>query len=116
MLRDQVEEELRPRIERELRNMLEHERRAAELEPLEAAMLALERAGEYVVQLAAKLRTNGYEVSDARRASAMAGANSNPLDQLQANANRVRKEGLARFELDCKAARLMAQRSRRRTN
>jgi hypothetical protein len=61
-LRRQVEEELRPRVEQDVRESMERERRASEPEPLEAAMTALDRAAEYVVQLAAQLRADGHEV------------------------------------------------------
>jgi hypothetical protein len=114
VLRRQVEEELRPQVERELRESMEQARRASEPEPVEAAMEALDRAAEYIVQMAAQLRAEGHEVSNLRRAVARAGAKANPLDILQARANRVRREGFARFEAGCKTARLMASRSRQR--
>lgn len=114
MLRRQVEEELRPRVEQEVRESMERERRASEPEPLEAAMTALDRAAEYVVQLAAQLRADGYEVSNIRRARMTVGAKGNPLDLLQARTNKVRQECFARFEAGCKTARVMAHRSQRR--
>lgn len=109
-LRRQVEAELRPQVEREVRELMVQEQRASELEPLEAAMAALDTAAEYVVSLAARLRAGGHEVSNARRASLKAAPGGNPLDILQARANRVRLKGFARFETGCKDARLMARR------
>jgi hypothetical protein len=77
-------------------------------------MTALDRAAEYVMQLAAQLRVEGHEVSSIRRASMKVGTKASPLDLLQAQANRVRLEGFARFEAGCKSARVMAHRSRQR--
>jgi len=113
-LRRQVEAELRVRVEQELRESMEQERRASEPEPVDAAMMALDRAAEYIVQLAAQLRADGHEVSNIRRAIVKVGASASPLDLLQARANRVRLEGFARFEAGCKSARVMAHRSRQR--
>jgi hypothetical protein len=113
-MRSEVEAELRSCIEKEVRDAMEHERRASELTPLQAAMAALERAAEHVVEAAARLRADGHRVSNTRRASLMVGAGSSPLDALQAEANCIRIEGLAKFEASCKAARLMAHRSRER--
>lgn len=111
-LRRQLEAELRPRIERDVRESLERERRAAELGPLETAMAALESAATHVVQVAARLRSEGHEVTNTRRASLKAPLKANPLDILQAEANRIRLQAFAKFEAGCKEARVMGHRSR----
>jgi hypothetical protein len=112
-LRVELETELRPRLEADIRETLERERLVTTPEPLEAAVAALDRAAEYVLQRAEELRAAGHRVSGLRRTKARSASPTTPLDTLRADANRVRTDAIKRFELNCQAAGLMAKRPNR---
>jgi hypothetical protein len=116
-LRLQIELELRSRIEQEVRTTLEAELRAKEISSApEAALDALQLAGKYFVEQSEVLRADGLRVSNIRCAAVTTASGANPLDALQATANRIRIGALAQFENDCKAAGIMAGRTGRRAS
>jgi len=112
-LRAEMEAELRPRLEADIREAVERERLMSTPEPLEAAVAALDRAAEHVLQYAEELRAAGHRVSGVRRAKTTSASPTTPLDALRTEANRLRIDAIKRFELSCQAAGLMVKRPKK---
>lgn len=79
--------------------------------PLEAASDVLDQACKTIVEKAKQHRDAGLRLTSQRSIETTAPPTANALDQLQARANRIRRESLPAFELACKKAGLMVSKS-----
>lgn len=105
--RAEIEAEVRAEVEAEAER--QHRLEVHDLAPLDLVESTLVGAAAEIIRMAEQLRADGHKLTSQRSQATSAPEDANPLDALQARANRIRCDIFEGFATACKRAGLMVK-------